>query len=78
MKRMALSILWPAFLAATLAEGVIFSLVDPVELGQLGGAGLSPLAVYSVGFLMFWSMGALASLLTCYLMVVPGGEKAPF
>lgn len=78
MKRVALAVLWPAFLAATLAEGVIFSLVDPVELGQLGGAALSPLAVYSIGFFMFWGMGTLASVLTCYLILVPVGEKAPF
>ena len=78
MRRMALSVLWPAFLAAALAEGVIFSLVDPVELGHLGGAGLSPMAVYSIGFFLFWSLCALASMLTCYLVVVPAGDKPPF
>jgi hypothetical protein len=78
MTRMAMTVLWPSFLAAALAEGVIFSLLDPVELGHLCGAGLSPMAVCSAGFFLFWSLCALASLLTCYLVVVPAGDKPPF
>lgn len=78
MKRMAMMVLWPSFLAAALAEGVFFSLFDPGELGNLGGAALSPMAVYSIGFFMFWSLCALASMLTCYLIVVPAGDNPPF
>jgi hypothetical protein len=78
MKRIAMMVLWPAFLAAALAEGLIFSLVDPADLGHLGGADLSPTTVCSIGFFLFWSLCALASMLTCYLMVVPAGDKPLF
>jgi hypothetical protein len=78
MSRMAMTVLWPSFLAATLAEACFFSLFDPEELGRLGGAGLSATAVYSIGFFLFWSLCALASLLTCYLILVPQGDEPPF
>lgn len=78
MKRIAMCVLWPSFLAAALAEGCFFSLFDPAELAHLGGAGLSPMALYSIGFFLFWSLCALASMLTCYLMVTPAGAHPPF
>lgn len=56
---------------------MFFSLFDPVELGHLTGAALSAMAVYSIGFFLFWSVCALASMLTCYL-VMPIGDNAPF
>ena len=75
--RLAMSVLWPSFLAAALAEGCFFSLFDPAELAHLGGATLSPMALYSIGFFMLWTLCALASMLTCYLIVVPAGERPP-
>lgn len=78
MWRIALTVLWPSFLAAALAEGCFFALFDPDELAHLGGAALSPLAVYSIGFFLFWSLCALASMLTCYLIVVPAADNPPF
>lgn len=78
MTRRAMMVLWPSFLAAALAEGCFFSLFDPEELGRIGGARLSALAVYSIGFFLFWSLCALASLLTCYLIVVPANDRPPF
>jgi hypothetical protein len=77
VKLTAMAVLWPSFLTAALAEACFFSLFDPAELGQINGAGLSAMAVYSVGFFLFWSLCALASMLTCYL-VVPAGENPPF
>ena len=76
--RLAMSVLWPSFLAAALAEGCFFALFDPAELAHLRGAALSPMAVYSIGFFMLWTLCALASMLTCYLIVVPPGERPPF
>ncbi|MDL2354830.1 MAG: hypothetical protein QFF03_06200 [Pseudomonadota bacterium] len=78
MTRIAMTVLWPSFLAAALAEGVFFSLFDPEELAHLGGAGLSAQAVYTIGFFLFWSLCALASMLTCYLIVVPAADQPPF
>jgi hypothetical protein len=77
MKLTAMAVLWPSFLTAALAEACFFSLFDPAELAQMNGAGLSTMAVYSVGFFVFWTLCALASMLTCYL-VMPMGENPPF
>jgi hypothetical protein len=76
-KRTAMAVLWPSFLTAALAEACFFSLFDPLDLGQMKGTGLSAMAVYSIGFFLFWSLCALAGMLTCYL-VVPAGDNPPF
>ncbi len=63
-----LAVLWPAFLVAGVAEGIFFSLFDPHELTFFGEPlEASRLAVYSVGFLCFWAMGAAASAVTMFL-----------
>ena len=67
MRRRALTVLWASFVTAALAEAVFFSWFDPGELALPGGAALSPTAAYSIGFFLFWSLGAMASALTCYL-----------
>ncbi|NML60948.1 hypothetical protein HHL21_07595 [Massilia sp. RP-1-19] len=73
MLKLSMVVLWPSFIAAMLAEGLFFSVFDP---GQLPRAGLmSPMAVYTAGFFGFWSLGALASMLTCYLVAVPGDHN---
>jgi len=61
-------ILWPGFIVAIPAVGVVFSLVDPHQLHLLGRPlEVSPLGAYSLGFLFFWALGAAASALTCFL-----------
>jgi len=77
MFRRALVVLWPSFLAAIVAEGVVFSLLDPHDL-QLGSAvaELPPIAIYTVGFFLLWAACSLASLLTCYLMS-PESDRLP-
>lgn len=74
MLRRAMIILWPAFLVASLAEAAFFALVDPREWAQ----AVSPNAAYTLGFLFFWTMCALASLLTQYLATVPDGPGPRF
>jgi hypothetical protein len=67
-----LRILWPSFLAATLAEGFFFSLFDPHEALPLrGGVVLALIAIYTTGFFLIWGFCALASTLTYYLVLVP-------
>ena len=66
VSRMAMSVLWPAFLAAALAEACFFSFFEPEAL-----SALAPMAVYSIGFFFFWTFCTLASLLTAYLITVP-------
>lgn len=64
-----LSILWPSFLVAGMAEGLFFTLIDPQELYLLGEpVHFSRMAVYSVGFFCFWAIGAVSSLATWYLL----------
>jgi len=64
-----LSILWPSFLVAGVAEGLFFTLIDPQELYLLGEpVNFSRMATYSVGFLCFWAICAASSLATWYLL----------
>lgn len=63
-----MQVLWPAFLMAIVAEGVLFSMVDPHEL-VIVGAHLadSREAAYTVGFFVFWALFACSSGMT-YLL----------
>jgi uncharacterized membrane protein YcfT len=60
------SVLWPAFLMAGVLEMLVFSLVDPGALQWMGGRNLdwSPRTVYSLGFLAFWLVIAVAGAMT--------------
>ena len=68
MKRQLMWILWPAFLVAGMADGLIFSLFDPQDLHIFGEpVNLGRTAVYSIGFFLFWAFAAASSALTCVL-----------
>lgn len=67
-------ILWPAFLVAGLIEMVVFAWVDPAVL-RLGAWEPSPMAAYTLAFIAFWMMVALASGLSHWLMKAP--SQAP-
>jgi len=61
-------ILWPSFIVGGVAEAVFFTLIDPQELYLLGEpVHWSPIAVYSVGFFMFWLVAAASSAFTSFL-----------
>ena len=77
MRRMAV-VLWSAFLVAIVAEGVVFSCLDPMAVfpGERQ-ATLPPLAVYTLGFFLFWLFGGLAALLSAYLLAQPAGRREP-
>lgn len=63
-----INILWLSFLTAALGEIVFFVFIDPKELYLLGEpVRWSPMAVYSVGFFMFWSLTALTAALTAFM-----------
>jgi len=67
-------VLWPAFIAAGIAETVFFTVIDPKQLYLMGQAvELSSMATYSLGFLMFWLMCAGSSLMTWFML--PQGIK---
>lgn len=65
----ALTILWPAFVAAGVLELIVFALVDPEALHGWGGEPLaaSRSAVYTVAFFVFWGVIASASAVTQWL-----------
>lgn len=61
-------ILWPSFIVGGIAETVFFTLIDPQELYLFGEpVHWSRMAVYSVGFFMFWGIAAASSAFTCFL-----------
>ncbi len=65
-------ILWPAFLVAIPAVGVVFSMVDPEDMHVFGSPlEISRFGAYTVGFFFFWFMGACCSALTCLLQSSP-------
>ncbi len=79
MLRLVMSVLWPSFLVAILAEGFFFSLFDPNELSLFGShVEVTPNAVYTIGFFFFWVFCSLASMLTYYLISVPREQRPPF
>ena len=67
-------ILWPAFLVAGVLEMVVFSWVDPGQL-RLGAWQPDTNTAYSLAFLMFWALVAGASLISHWLMSVPGRSE---
>jgi hypothetical protein len=70
MSRLALQILWPAFLMAGVLELLVFALVDPSDLRWFGGAPVQAprQAVYTLAFLAFWAVIAVAGAITVVLL----------
>lgn len=64
--RTLMAVLWPSFLMAAALEVVVFAMVDPGSLHWFGGApvNLSPSAVYTLAFFVFWAVIAGASGMT--------------
>jgi hypothetical protein len=66
-------VLWPGFITAIPAVGVVFTLLDPADLHLFGEPlALSRLGAYTLGFLFFWAIGSACSALTCLL------QRSPF
>lgn len=72
-----LTVLWPAFLIAGVAEMLVFAVVDPHELRWFGGEAvdLGRQAVYTLTFLIFWALISTASAIT--LLLASNGDAAP-
>ena len=66
-------VLWPSFLVAAVAELIIFSLIDPVDLHVFNvPIEAERMPVYTVGFFFLWAITATASALTVFL------QRSPF
>ena len=63
----ALTVLWPAFIAAGLIDGLVFTLVDPLELHGFGGVALGRPAAHTLAFVLFWVLTSAASAATLLL-----------
>ncbi|MBP6854363.1 MAG: hypothetical protein KA164_22390 [Rhodoferax sp.] len=73
-----LVVAWPAFLMAGVLEMLVFALVDPTTLRWFGGdlVDLSPLAIYSMAFLVFWWVIGIAGGITQLLQISAGEVNA--
>ena len=79
MLRLAMSVVWPSFMAAILAEGFFFSMFDPVDLMVIKGhIDLPPVAAYTIGFFFFWAFCSLSSMLSIYLLSTETPRQPPF
>lgn len=63
----AIWILWPSFVVGGIAGVLFFAVMDPVDFAFVGPLGLSRTAGYSIGFFLFWAVGAASSAFTCFL-----------
>jgi hypothetical protein len=67
MLQRMISILWPSFLVAGVADIIFSTLFDPLELMYRGEALIEHrIAAYTIGFFVFWLLGITSSMLTCY------------
>ena len=66
-------IAWPSFLMAAVLEAIVFAFVDPTQLTYVGGGAVagSPLAIYTVAFMVFWAVIAIAAAMTVLLKTSP-------
>ncbi len=66
------AVLWPSFLAAALATVLCFAFLDPAVLpvGPAATSGKTAVRMtgYAVGFFFFWTIAAVSSWLTLYLI----------
>ncbi len=62
-----ISIFWPSFLMAGIGSIIFFTAIDPQEMiSPAWVANLGRLEAYTIGFLFFWVLMAVACFLTCY------------
>lgn len=70
IRRIVMAVFWPSFLMACISSGLIFSLIDPNDLVFLSkDIHLSSIAIYTLGFVVFWFLGSIASGLTALLIL---------
>jgi hypothetical protein len=74
--RQAMAVGWSAFLMAGVLEALVFAVVDPQQLHGWAGAAAewSREAVYTLSFLVFWAVIALAGCLSLLLAQEPPPE----
>ncbi|MDP3621060.1 MAG: hypothetical protein Q8R65_03955 [Polynucleobacter sp.] len=74
--RLLIWVLWPSFLVAGIAEGLLFTAVHPEEILLFGEhLTISNEGVYTIGFFMIWAFCAISSALTIF--VLPKAGEGP-
>ncbi|MDE2047437.1 MAG: hypothetical protein KGJ44_03430 [Betaproteobacteria bacterium] len=67
-----MAVLWPAFLAASAVELLVFAFADPLDLHWLGHRlDMSRQSAYTVAFFAFWGIATGSGLLTALLLGGP-------
>lgn len=73
--RLVIWILWPSFLVAGIAEGLLFTAIHPEEILLFGKPlGISNEGIYTLGFFIIWAFCAISSALTVFVLPKPGGS----
>jgi len=77
--RFAMAVAWPSFLMAGVLEALVFAVFDPGDMSWFGGERieLSRQAVYTLSFMLFWGVIALAASLTLLLVTLPDPPAPP-
>jgi hypothetical protein len=72
-----LIVLWPAFVMAGVLLALVFVVVDPATLSWYGGdpVALSPQAIYTASFLIFWAVISAACAVSILLSRGPKSEQ---
>jgi hypothetical protein len=66
-------VLWPSFLAACLGSGVVFALVDPLEVPIMGHYMSNREGMYAALFFLMWLLASLSSAASAFLIIA--GER---
>jgi len=66
--RCLMQVLWPAFMGAAITVGILFSLIDPVQIEWVQvHLNNSCEAAYTAGFILFWIIYTIACTMTWFL-----------
>lgn len=66
-RQIFIATLWPSFMVAIAATGLFFSAFDPKGLYPFNiDARISTQGAYTIGFFVFWILGAVSSAITVY------------
>lgn len=66
-RQILIATLWPSFMVAIAATGLFFSAFDPQGLYPFDvDISISTIGAYSIGFFVFWLLGAVSSAITVY------------
>ena len=71
------TIAWVSFLFASIATMLFFATFDPVEISALATypATVSPIADYTIGFMMFWILCFCCTTLSSILLALPISKR---